>query len=171
MTQEELAASVSKEEYDALATQLADAQAQVETYKALAAEMTDAAKRLQADFENFRKRNVDSASKARTDGENDVMESILPALDVFDAALKMIADESVAVGVRMIQRKLVDTLASYGVEAIPSMGEEFNPEYHEAIEQVATEDESMSGKIVAVLQQGYRRGNKVLRCSMVKVAE
>jgi len=162
--------TVSQEEFDALKAELDAVKLQADTYAALAAEMTDTAKRLQADFENFRKRNVDSVSKARTDGENDVIEGILPALDVFDAALKMIVDENVAIGVKMIKRKIVDTLATYGVEAIPSLGEDFNPEFHEAIEQVDSDDEAMSGKVVEVLQQGYRRGNKVLRCSMVKVA-
>jgi molecular chaperone GrpE len=169
-TPEELAPEVN-EELATLREELEAARAVAETANKFAAEMTANAQRLQADFENFRKRNVDSVSRARADGENGVMTDLLPALDVFDHALKMITDENVAVGVRMIQRKIMDTLASYGVEPIPSMGEVFNPEYHEAIEQVACEDEAMSGHVVEVLQQGYRRGAKVLRCSMVKVAQ
>lgn len=150
--------------------ELAAAKSAAEKQAARAEEMTMAAQRLQADFDNFRKRNADSLGRAVTDGESNVILKLLPALDAFEQALAMIADPAVAEGVDMIRRKIAETLAGFDVEQIVSLGEEFDPEYHNALTRVDVEDEAMSGRVVEVLQQGYRRGDKILRHALVKVA-
>lgn len=163
-------APVSRAEYDRVTDELAAAKSAAEKQAARAEEMTMAAQRLQADFDNFRKRNADSLGRAVTDGESNVILKLLPALDAFEQALAMIADPAVAEGVDMIRRKIAETLAGFDVEQIVSLGEEFDPEYHNALTRVDVEDEAMSGRVVEVLQQGYRRGDKILRHALVKVA-
>lgn len=137
------------------------AQAKMEEYKALA-------QRTQADFDNFRKRNVEAVKQARVDGGNDVVLSMLPVLDTVEIAINMIADEATKSGVQLIQKKFQEVFAKYGVKEIEAMGQEFDPNLHNAIMQV--EDSENAGKVVEVLQKGYTRDGKVIRYSMVKVA-
>ncbi len=137
------------------------AQAKMEEYKALA-------QRTQADFDNFRKRNVEAVKQARVDGGNDVVLSMLPVLDTVEIAINMIADEATKSGVQLIQKKFQEVFAKYGVKEIEAMGQEFDPNLHNAIMQV--EDPENAGKVVEVLQKGYTRDGKVIRYSMVKVA-
>ncbi|MBQ4072772.1 MAG: nucleotide exchange factor GrpE [Clostridia bacterium] len=137
------------------------AQSKMEEYKALA-------QRTQADFDNFRKRNVEAVKQARVDGGNDVVLSMLPVLDTVEIAINMIADEATKSGVQLIQKKFQEVFAKYGVKEIEAMGQEFDPNLHNAIMQV--EDPENAGKVVEVLQKGYTRDGKVIRYSMVKVA-
>lgn len=137
------------------------AQAKMEEYKALA-------QRTQADFDNFRKRNVEAVKQARVDGGNDVVLSMLPVLDTVEIAINMIADDATKSGVQLIQKKFQEVFAKYGVKEIEAMGQEFDPNLHNAIMQV--EDSENAGKVVEVLQKGYTRDGKVIRYSMVKVA-
>jgi len=140
---------------------VAMAQAKMEEYK-------DLAQRTQADFDNFRKRNVEAVKQARADGGNDVVLSMLPVLDTVEIAINMISDESTKSGVQLIQKKFQEVFAKYGVKEIDALGSEFDPNLHNAVMQV--EDEENAGKVVEVLQKGYTRDGKVIRPSMVKVA-
>ena len=140
---------------------VAMAQAKMEEYK-------DLAQRTQADFDNFRKRNVEAVKQARADGGNDVVLSMLPVLDTVEIAINMISDEATKSGVQLIQKKFQEVFAKYGVKEIDALGSEFDPNLHNAVMQV--EDEENAGKVVEVLQKGYTRDGKVIRPSMVKVA-
>lgn len=140
---------------------VAMAQAKMEEYK-------DLAQRTQADFDNFRKRNVEAVKQARADGGNDVVLSMLPVLDTVEIAINMISDEATKSGVQLIQKKFQEVFAQYGVKEIDALGSEFDPNLHNAVMQV--EDEENAGKVVEVLQKGYTRDGKVIRPSMVKVA-
>ena len=137
------------------------AQAKMEEYK-------DLAQRTQADFDNFRKRNAESVKQARIDGGNDVVISILPVLDTVEIAINMINDEATKAGVQLIQKKFQEVFAKYGIKEIEALGKEFDPNLHNAIMQV--EDAENAGKVVEVLQKGYTRDGKVIRYSMVNVA-
>ncbi len=137
------------------------AQAKMEEYK-------DLAQRTQADFDNFRKRNAESVKQARIDGGNDVVISILPVLDTVEIAINMINDEATKAGVQLIQKKFQEVFAKYGIKEIEALGKEFDPNLHNAIMQV--EDAENAGKVVEVLQKGYTRDGKIIRYSMVKVA-
>ncbi len=137
------------------------AQAKMEEYK-------DMLQRLQAEFDNFRKRNVDAVKQARVDGGNDVVIAMLPVLDTVEIAIKMISDEASKAGVQLIEKKFQEIFIKYGVKEIEALGKEFDPNLHNAVMQV--EDSENSGKVVEVLQKGYIRENKVIRYSMVKVA-
>ncbi len=127
--------------------------------------------RLQADFDNYKKRTAAQLEKERSEGVNEVLEKLLPIADVIDNALGMIKDESVAEGVAMIKRELEKTMGVFGVTEIKALGKPFDPAYHEAILRVPCADSEMSGKVTEVFRKGYMAGDKVLRHCVVKVAE
>lgn len=130
--------------------------------------------RLQADFDNFRKRarqeREDTAKFAICEG----LAGLLPVLDNLERALAGGKDcaevKDFVVGVEMVHRQLLDTLQNLGLEVIPAVGEPFNPQWHEAIAMVEGE-ESQKGIVVEELQKGYRFKDKLLRPSMVKVGQ
>lgn len=136
-------------------------QAKMEEYK-------DLAQRTQADFDNFRKRNAEAVKQARLEGGNDVVLSMLPVLDTVEIAINMISDDATKSGVQLIQKKILEVFSKYGVKEIEALGKDFDPNFHNAIMQV--EDADNAGKVVEVLQKGYTRDGKVIRYSMVKVA-
>lgn len=127
--------------------------------------------RLQADFDNYKKRTAEQLKNARGEGIADAMMKVIPIADVIGNALKMITDEKVAEGVNMINRQLNDTLAAFGVEELQALGKPFDPALHNAILRVPAEKPEMSGCVIEVFQKGYRMGDKILRHSVVKVAE
>lgn len=137
-------------------------------------EMVQQYVRLQADFDNFRKRarqeREDTAKFAICDG----LTGLLPVLDNLERALaggKTCAEvKDFVVGVEMVYRQLLDTLQNLGLEVIPAVGEAFDPQWHEAIAMVEGEA-SQSGIVVEELQKGYLFKDKLLRPSMVKVGQ
>ncbi len=137
------------------------AQAKMEEYK-------DMLQRLQAEFDNYRKRNAEAVKQARADGCNDVVLAMLPVLDTVEIAIKMISDDAIKAGVQLIEKKFQEVFSKYGVKEIDALGNEFDPNLHNAVMQV--EDADNAGKVVEVLQKGYTRDGKVIRYSMVKVA-
>jgi molecular chaperone GrpE len=128
--------------------------------------------RRQADFENYRKRVEKERHQDRHRGVEVLVESILPVLDAFDRALES-ADDSTAAeyvkGFEMIRRQLADALAKQGLKRIESVGKEFNPHFHHAIEQVETHQHP-DGMVIGEMQPGYTFHERVLRPAMVRVA-
>lgn len=143
--------------------------AELEDAKLRAEEMKNIAQRVQADFENFRKRNNDAVAEARKDGENSMLSAILTVADSFERALTQIEDATAKEGVAQIYKQLTGFFTAKGVEEIEAEGQEFNPVYHNAV--MTVDDPDNAGKIVEVLMKGYKRGNKVLRLPVVKVAK
>lgn len=133
-------------------------------------EMTDRYKRLMAEFDNFKKRSSKERESLYNSLMSDIITSILPVVDNLEkAALAPTEDENYKQGVEMVHKQLMDTLSSLGVEEIPTVGETFNPEYHEAVSSV--EDETLGEKeIKEEFRKGYKIGSKVIRHSMVVVA-
>ena len=128
--------------------------------------------RLQADFDNYKKRTAAQLEKERGEGIVAVLAKMLPIADVIDNALAMRKDESVAEGVAMVKRELEKAMAAFGVTEIKALGKPFDPAYHEAILKVPCgQDSEMSGKVTEVFRKGYAIGDRVLRHSVVKVAE
>lgn len=156
------ASGAEAEQKPAQEEKLFAALAKAEEYKSLL-------QRVQADFDNYRKRNVESVRAARIDGNNDVIAGLLPIADAIDRALTMITDEKSREGVALIQRQMDTLMGKYGVCEMKASGENFDPDLHNAILQV--DDEDNAGKVVEVLQKGYTRDGKVLRYAMVKVAK
>jgi molecular chaperone GrpE len=125
-----------------------------------------------ADFDNYRKRVERERATAARSGTREIILSLLPVLDGFDRALEHVGDKSspMTEGLLAIHRKLMGLLEAQGVSPFDSVGETFNPELHEAIGSVQS-DEHKSGEIVDEVQRGYRWGDEVLRPARVRVAE
>ncbi|MFS0655250.1 nucleotide exchange factor GrpE [Bacillus sp. 179-C3.3 HS] len=128
--------------------------------------------RVQADFENYKRRartEVETVQKYRS---QHVVSNLLPALDNFERALGIDPDndqaKSLLEGVQMVYRQLIEALKDEGVEQIEAVGKEFDPTLHQAVMQV--EDENYDSNIVVEeLQKGYKLKDRVIRPSMVKV--
>lgn len=135
-------------------------------------DLTNTLVRLQADFDNYRKRIEKERGQERHRGTEIVVEQLLPALDGFDRALAADDDPGYSEyhkGFELIRRQLWEVLAKQGVQRIESVGKEFDPNVHHAIEQVAT-DEHAEGTVIGEMQPGYTFHNRVLRPAMVRVA-
>lgn len=147
----------------------------VEQVKKLQAEKQDLANTLvrrQADFENFRKRVEKERHQERHRGVEALVEHLLPVLDAFERALAAHDEAAYAdyrKGFELIYRQLRDTLTKQGLERIESVGKEFNPHFHHAIERVETTDHA-DGIVIGEMQPGYVFHGRVLRPAMVRVA-
>ncbi len=134
-------------------------------------ESVDQMKRLAAEYDNFRKRSIKERSQLKLDTLADTVLAILPVVDNLQRALDNAqGDESpLAMGVQMVMRQLQDTLSKLGVQEIESVGTQFDPALHNAVMHI--EDEKKGDNvIVEELQKGYMVEDKVIRHSMVKVA-
>ena len=129
---------------------------------------------LAADFENFRRQAARRESEARDRAVRSVVEDLLPVLDNFERAVDASRNatdvNSLRMGVEFILQQLQNALKSHGVEPIEATGQPFDPQKHEAVEQVSNWDE-VPGTVVAEAQRGYTYKGQVLRASSVKVAQ
>ena len=162
-------AGVETVDVEKLVAELAALKKEAEAEKARAAEMTDSARRLQAEFDNYRKRMNDNSRKVREDATAEVLVKVVPVLDTIAQALNMIDDEKVAGGVKMIGDEITKLLGSYGVVEIEAEGKEFDPKLHEAIMQMPAETEEQKDTVKQVFQKGYKMGDKVIRPARVIV--
>jgi molecular chaperone GrpE len=128
--------------------------------------------RRQADFENYRKRVEKERHHERLRSIGATIEHLLPVLDAFDRALASSSDPAYAdyhKGFELIRRQLWETMAKQGLVRIDSVGQEFNPHFHHAIERVET-SEHADGIVIGEMQPGYLFHDRVLRPAMVRVA-
>lgn len=147
---------------EALKAQLEEALKQSEEYLNLA-------QRVQADFENFRRRNNAARAESFEEGARAFITTILPVMDNFERAMAVESeDAALKEGVSMVYRQLSEALEKRGVTAIERLGEKFDPALENAVLQ-GTAEEGEPGTVCAVLQKGYRMGDHVLRHAMVKV--
>lgn len=135
-------------------------------------ELEDRVKRQMAEFDNFRKRSEKEKTAMFETGAKSVIEKILPIVDNFERGLATVPDEEksapFAEGMEMIYKQLITELEKMDVKPIPAVGEEFNPDFHNAVMQVES-DEYESGVIAQELQKGYTYRDSVVRHSMVAV--
>lgn len=135
-------------------------------------ELEDRVKRQMAEFDNFRKRTEKEKTAMFETGAKSVIEKILPVVDNFERGLATVPEEEknspFAEGMEMIYKQLISELEKMEVKPIPAVGEEFNPEFHNAVMQVESE-EYESGMIAQELQKGYTYRDSVVRHSMVAV--
>lgn len=135
-------------------------------------ELEDRVKRQMAEFENFRKRTEKEKTAMFETGAKSVIEKILPVVDNFERGLAAVPEEEkgagFAQGMEMIYKQLMTELENMGVKPIPAVGEEFNPDFHNAVMQVESE-ELESGVVAQELQKGYTYRDSVVRHSMVAV--
>ncbi|XCP87165.1 nucleotide exchange factor GrpE [Roseburia hominis] len=137
------------------------------------ADLTDKLTRQMAEFDNYRKRTEKEKSAMYEIGAKDVVEKILPVVDNFERGLQTVSEEEqespFVQGMSQIYKQLMTTLEGLGVKPIEAVGQEFNPDFHNAVMHV--EDEELGENIVAEeFQKGYMYRDSVVRHSMVKVA-
>ncbi|WP_422444391.1 nucleotide exchange factor GrpE [Thermoanaerobacterium sp. DL9XJH110] len=144
---------------------LEDKQKEVEKYKNLWL-------RVQADFDNFRKRTQRDIQEIHLYAGEQLIKDLLPLVDNFERALNSIEDKSSPIykGIDLIYQQLRKMLEKYNVKEIDAQGKPFDPKFHEAVMMVQS-DEYESETVVEVLQKGYLYHSKVIRPSMVKVAK
>lgn len=173
----ELAADAGKlrEERDALQKRLSDVEDQIEAAKREAADATDRMLRLQADWENFRRRTAAERLAEKERAAEGLVTNLLPVIDDIeraiehagatedDAQLKQFVD-----GVSAVHAKMLGVLAKEGVEPIDPAGEAFDPLAHQAVGRVE-DAEAFDETVAQVYQKGYRMGDKVIRTAMVTV--
>ena len=126
--------------------------------------------RLAADYDNFRKRTVKEKEASYGNGKADAIAKILPIYDNLERALSQeTADAAFKKGVEMTMNELLKIFGTLGVEIFGQVGEEFNPELHNAV--MHTEDESLGENVISqVFLKGFKLGDKVVRFAMVQVA-
>lgn len=143
-----------------------------EAFKQKIEELEDRVKRQMAEFENFRKRTEKEKSAMYEVGAKSVIEKILPVVDNFERGLATIPEEekgsAFADGMNMIYKQLLGELDKLGVKPIEAVGKEFDPDFHNAVMQVESE-EYESGVVAQELQKGYTYHDTVVRHSMVAV--
>jgi molecular chaperone GrpE len=143
---------------------------EVEKLRAERDALLDRLKRMQAEFDNARKRAAKEQQDFRDYALVDSIKTIIPVLDSFDRALASSPEKSeFHAGVELIHKQLVDALHKLGVRQISAKGEQFDPRHHEAIEMVDTED-AEDHEVLEELQRGYRLKDRLLRPAMVRVA-
>lgn len=131
--------------------------------------LLDRLARMQADFENSRKRATREQQDFRDYALADAIKALLPTLDSLERALQSREKSDLRSGVELIHKQLQDSLIKLGVRPIPTRGEPFDPRLHEAVEMVETTDVP-DHQIVEELQRGYKLKDRLLRPAMVKVA-
>lgn len=131
--------------------------------------------RLFAEFENFKKRTTKERIDLFKTANQDVLQSMLPVLDDFDRAMVEISksdDDILLKGVELIHEKLKNTLVSKGLEQVEvRAGDAFNADYAEAITQIPAPSKELKGKIVDVIEKGYKLGDKIIRFPKVVIGQ
>ncbi len=144
----------------------------LEEERAKYAELNDKYLRLFSEFDNFRKRTAKEKLDLTVTASESVIKDILPVLDDFERALQNMeknGNEADMQGVTLIFNKLKDTLKKKGLEEIEAMDVEFNTDEHEALTLIPAPDESKKGKVLDVIQKGYKLNGKVIRFARVVV--
>ncbi len=147
-----------------------EAEVVVDNNAQLLAEEHDKYLRLAAEYDNFRKRSAKEKESAWADSKASTAAAFLPVYDNLERALKApCSDEAYQKGVEMTMNQLKDVLTKLGIEEIPALGEKFDPNCHNAVMHV-DDDSVEENTIVEVFQTGFKSGDKIVRFSMVKVA-
>ena len=151
-----------KKEMKKLEEKLAKAEADL-------AAMNDKYLRMIAEYDNYRKRSIKEKESTYADAYGDAITAILPVIDNLERALMFSEGEALTEGVKMTLKQFEDTMNRLGVNAYGARGDEFDPMIHNAIMQVE-DSELQENQIAEVLQKGYKKGDKIIRHAMVKVA-
>lgn len=146
-------------------------QKEMKHHQELAARLQDQLLRVQAEFENFRKRTRRDMAQNIELANRDLLEKLLPVIDNFGRALANpgTSVEALHDGIEMVDKQMMDVLAQFGLQKIEALGQPFDPNLHEAIAADKSE-EYPANHVIEVLQDGYTLGGRLLRPAMVRVA-
>ena len=156
-------------------TEKADTHPTVEELEKKISELEDALRakedqylRMAAEYENFRRRSKEEREASYNDAAADTIAEILPIIDNLERASLYEDGEKVKEGLVMIAKSVNDVFTKLGVESMGKVGEEFDPNYHNAV--LHADDDSLGeNEITDVFQKGYKKGNRIIRFAMVKV--
>ncbi|QOY36198.1 nucleotide exchange factor GrpE [Anaerobacillus isosaccharinicus] len=153
---------------------LTEEEKQIQVLQTEVAELNNRLLRMQADYDNFRRRTrLDMEAAAKYKAQS-LIEELIPAIDNFDRALAVKVDsddaKSLLQGMEMVYRQLTDALKNEGLETIHAVGQSFDPHYHQAVMQVES-DEHEPNQVIEELQKGYKLKDRVIRPTMVKVSQ
>jgi molecular chaperone GrpE len=152
-------------------TEVSAPESELQKLKAERDSLLDRLARMQAEFENVRRRNAKEQQDFRDYAAADAIRPLLPVLDSFERALSVKSEPAeFRGGVELIYKQLLSALAKLSVQPIAAKGEPFDPHVHEAIEMVETSD-APDHQVIEELQRGYRFKDRLLRPAMVKVAK
>ena len=137
--------------------------------------MKDKFLRLFAEFENYKRRTSKERVELFSTASQDVIQALLPVLDDFDRAMLEISkhkESELSKGVELIQNKLNNTLQQKGLSIIAvQKGDDFNADDHEAVTQIPAPTEDLKGKVIDIIEQGYKLGEKVIRFPKVVIGQ
>jgi molecular chaperone GrpE len=164
----------NQEEVEGTESEEQQAPDELETTRAELDETKDRLLRLAADFENYKRQAARRESESKERAVKNVLTDLLPVLDNFERAVHASSSsqdiQNLKIGVEFILQQLHEVLRSHGVEPIEAAGQKFDPQFHEAQEEVSSEEHE-SGTILDETQRGYRYKDQVLRPTIVKVAK
>jgi len=154
--------------------EIGDANAKMVGMEDQVAAMKDQYLRLNADFDNFRKRTLKEKENLASSAKGDFVKALLPVLDNFDLAEKNIkgsteGEEKILTGYQNMHKQLMEILSSQGLQVVAGVGEPFDPNDHEAIMREEN-DEMDEDTIIEEFRKGYKIGSSLIRASMVKVS-
>ncbi len=153
---------------DEMSEKLAELEAKV-------ADLTDKNLRLQAEFDNFRKRTLNEKLELIKNGGEDILKSLLPTMDNFERALastsKAESVEAVKEGIDLIYNGFKEYLQKKGIKVMDAQGQVFDTDFHEALTKIPAPEENLKGKVVDVIEKGYTLNDKVIRFAKVVVGE
>jgi molecular chaperone GrpE len=139
------------------------------------AEITDKHLRLQAEFDNFRKRTMKEKAELIKSGGESVLVNILPVVDDFERALNLLKglpdEDAGKKGTQLIYNKFSEFLKQNNIKEIEALNKDFDVDLHEAITKIPAPDEKLKGKVVDVVQKGYTLNDKVIRFAKVVIGE
>lgn len=163
-------------EEDSASTKIKNLKKQLAETKKEKTELLTELQKAKADFINMRKRDEEGNKQFVKYAKEGVISDIVPVLDSFDMAMGNKeawekAPQEWRVGVEYIANQLISALEQNGLEPLNPVGDDFDPAIHEALEMVAVEDKKQDGKIIDVVQKGYKLADKMIRPAKVKVAE
>ncbi len=162
-------AKADKKKFKKMEAEIADLKKQLEAKNTELGEQSDRYLRVVAEYDNFRKRSAKEKEGIYADAYSDAVNALLPVLDNLERATAFSDAESVVKGVQMTLKGAVEAFGKMGVESFGEAGDLFDPNMHNAVMHI--EDEALGeGVIVEVFQKGYKKGDRIFRYAMVKVA-
>lgn len=160
-------------EQDRMTSDIGELEREIETLSKSVEETQNSYLRVLADFDNFRKRQRDETARLTSCAREELIRKLLPIVDNFDRTLEAAAAEhsyeSLVEGVTLTLKHVREMLVKEGLEPMEAVGQEFNPEFHEALMRVET-DEYPENTIIDELEKGYLLNGRVLRPAKVRVA-
>ncbi len=168
-TEDEKLSHSEKKKVKKLEARVAELEAALASAEAAKTAGDDKYLRMLAEYDNFRRRAAKEREGIYADAYSDAISALLPVLDNLDRAVGCTDAQALAEGLALILKSFSEALTKMGVEEIKAAGETFNPNFHNAVMHI-DDEASGEGEIVEVFQKGYKKGDKVIRHAVVKVA-